>query len=156
MMRITMELVGMILKGIGRIIKLGVILIICSSMIYIGYKGNQPMHVPEAPKGMTYFEFMADRLDAARTVKPARCGWGMILSLAVLGPVYSVIYMEVGIHPDGFLARETAPDPDIPNGVAGAHWYEVPGIWWNTVERLSWTMLGKPVTHGCKYRPVRS
>lgn len=28
------------------------------------------MSVPEAPKGMTYFEIIADRLDAAKTVKP--------------------------------------------------------------------------------------
>jgi len=39
--------------------------------------------------------------------------------------------------------------------VAGAQWYEVPGIWWNTVERLSWTMEGKMAIYGCKFRPVR-
>jgi len=39
--------------------------------------------------------------------------------------------------------------------VAGAKWYDMPGIWWNTVERLSWTMLGKPVAFGCKFRPVK-
>lgn len=39
------------------------------------------------------------------------------------------------------LSRGTAPDPDIPKGVAGAHWYEGSKFWWNTVERLSWTML---------------
>jgi hypothetical protein len=26
--------------------------------------------------------------------------------------------------------------------VAGAKWYEVPGIWWNTIERLSRNMVG--------------
>jgi hypothetical protein len=51
---------------------------------------------------MTYFEFIADRIDAAKTVEPSRCGWGMMLSLAVLGPIYSFVYTEVGIHPDGF------------------------------------------------------
>ncbi|HOS46919.1 MAG TPA: hypothetical protein PLQ69_10635, partial [Paludibacter sp.] len=80
---------------------------------------------------------------------------GMMLSLATLGPIYSFVYTEVGIHPDGALARGTAPDPDIPKDVANARWYEVPGIWWNTVERLSWTMVGKPATHGCKFRPVQ-
>jgi len=44
------------------------------------------MQVPEAPKGMTFFEFVADRIDAAKTVEPSRCGWGMMLSLATLGP----------------------------------------------------------------------
>jgi len=113
------------------------------------------MNVPQAPKGMTYFEFVADRIDAAKTVEPSRCGWGMMLSLATLGPIYSVVYTEVGIHPDGALARGTAPDPDIPTNVANAKWHEVPGVWWNTVERLSWTMVGKPATYGCQFRPVK-
>lgn len=150
-----MKVIGMLLNFIGVVIKGTVILAICSSILFVAYKGNQPMDVPQAPKGMTYFEFMGDRIDAAKTVKPSQCGWGMILSLAALGPIYSAVYTEVGIHPDGFIARGTAPDPDIPKGVAGAEWYEVPGIWWNTVERLSWTMLGKPATYGCKFRPVQ-
>ena len=149
-----MKVIGMFFKLFGTAIKSMVILAICSSILFVAYKGNQPMNVPQAPKGMTYFEFMSDRIDAAKTVKPSQCGWGMILSLAALGPIYSAVYIEVGIHPEGFLARGTAPDPDIPKGVAGAEWYEVPGIWWNTVERLSWTMLGKPATYGCKFRPV--
>jgi hypothetical protein len=78
----------------------------------------------------------------------------MMLSLAALGPIYSVVYTYVAIHPDGFLDQVTAPDPDIPTGVAEATWYEVPGIWWNVVERLSWTMLGKPHPYGCQFRQV--
>jgi hypothetical protein len=149
-----MKVIGMLFNLIGTVIKGTLILAICSSILFVAYKGNQPMNVPQAPKGMTYFDFISDRIDAAKTVKPSQCGWGMILSLAVLGPIYSVVYMEVGIHPDGFLALGTAPDPDIPKGVAGAEWYEIPGIWWNTVERLSWTTLGKSATYGCKFRPV--
>ncbi|MDZ4159156.1 MAG: hypothetical protein U1B80_05125 [Anaerolineaceae bacterium] len=72
----------------------------------------------------------------------------MMLSLAVLGPIYSFAYIEVEIHADGFLTRGTAPDPDTPKNVAGAQWYEVPGIWWNTVERLLGTMSGKLAAHG--------
>lgn len=131
-----------------------IVVLICASLIFVSYKANQPMEVSGAPKGMTYVEFIQDRLDAVKIVKPARCGWGMMLSLAILGPLYSFVYTEVGIHPDGFFARGTAPDPDIPKGVAGAKWYEVPGIWWDTVERLSWTMLGKHTAYGCKFRPV--
>jgi len=52
----------------------------------------------------------------------------MMLSLIALGPIYSIVYTKVGIHPDGFLARGTAPDKDIPKDVAGAMWYEVLGI----------------------------
>jgi hypothetical protein len=149
-----MKVIGVFLKLIGSVVKTAILLAICASILFVVYKGNQPMQVPQAPKGMTFFEFIADRIDAAKTVQPSRCGWGMMASLAVLGPIYSVVYTEVGIHPDGVLARGTAPDPDIPKDVAGAKWYEIPGIWWNTVERLSWTMIGKPAAHGCKFREI--
>ncbi len=111
------------------------------------------MSVPQTPKGMTYFEFMQDRIDAAKVVKPARCGIGMFASLAALGPFYSVLYTYVAVEPESFLARVTAPDPDIAKGAEGAGWNEVPGIWWKTVERLSWTML-RPTNTGCKFRAV--
>ena len=112
------------------------------------------MQIPEAPEGMTYFEFMQDRLDASRTVEPSRCGWGTMLTLAVLGPIYSFVYTEAGIHPDGELAKHIAKDPAIPQDVSGASWMEIPVIWWHTVEQLSWTMLGKPHPFGCQFRSV--
>jgi len=131
-----------------------VVVMVWASLIFIGFRGNQPMDVTGTPAGLTYVEFIQDRFGAAQTVKPSRCGWGMMLSLAALGPIYSVVYTEVAIHPGGFLDQVTAPDPDIPTGVAGAQWYEVPCIWWNVVERLSWTMLGKPHSVGCNFRAV--
>jgi hypothetical protein len=149
-----MMIFGMVIKIIRILVKTIIVLIICSTLLYITYKGNQPMNVPQAPRGMTYFGFMADRLDAAKTVKPARCGWGLMLSLAVLGPIYSIVYTETAIHPDGLIAKMTAPDSNIPKEVAGAKWYAVPGIWWNTVERLSWTMLGITHSKGCKFSSV--
>ena len=103
---------------------------------------------------MPYVEFIQDKIDAAKTVQPSRCGWGMMLSLATLGPIYSVVYTIVAINPDSTLAKLTAHDPDIPAGVTGAKWYEVPGIWWGVVERLSWTILGKQTYYGCNFRPV--
>jgi hypothetical protein len=130
------------------------VILVCAALVFVGYKANQPMMVIGAPKGMTYAEFIQDRLYAAKTVEPSRCGWGMMLSLATLGPIYSVVYTSVAIHPDGKLAKLTVPDPDIPKGVAGAKWSEVPGIWWGVVERLSWTMLGKHTRFGCQFRPV--
>jgi len=131
-----------------------IVILVCGGLIFVGFKANQPMSVAGAPQGMTYIEFMNDRIDAAKTVEPSRCGWGMMLSLAALGPIYSVVYTTVAINPEGTLAKITASDPDIPKGVEGAKWYEVPGIWWKTVERLSWTMLGKPAVYGCQFRPV--
>ena len=69
-----------------------VVILVCTSLIFVGYKANQPMIVAGAPEGMTYVEFIQDRLDAAKTVEPSRCGWGMMLSLATLGPIYSIVY----------------------------------------------------------------
>lgn len=128
---------------------------VCVGLVFVVYKANQPMIVADAPKGMTYFDFMQDRIDAAKTVEPSRCGWGMMLSLVTLGPIYSVVYTAVAINPESTLAKLTAYDPDIPKGVEGARWIEVPGIWWGVVERLSWTMLGKLASAGCQFRAVR-
>lgn len=149
-----MKIIGMLLKWIGKIIKVWIICSLCFSITYIAFKGNQPMKVKEAPDGMTYFQFIADRIDAARTVKPARCGWGMMTFLAVMGPIYSVVYTETAIHPDGFIGRITAQDSNIAEGVENAPLFEIPGIWWGTVERLSWSMMGKQHTTGCKFRKV--
>lgn len=148
-----MILVGMF-RLLWKLIWSTIVVLVCLSLIFILYKGNQPMHVQVVPKGITYFEFMADRVDAAKVVKPSQCGWGMFLTLAVLGPMYSALYTEIGLHPGGFWDRVSAPDSNIPKGVAGAQWYEVPHIWWNVVEQLSWTMLGKQRGAGCKFRPV--
>jgi len=131
-----------------------IVILVCGGLVFVSYKANQPMMVKEAPAGMTYVEFIQDRIDAAKTVEPSRCGWGMMLSLAVLGPIYSVVYTTVAVNPDGKLAKMTASDPDIPKGKAGAKWSEFPGIWWGVVERLSWTMLGKQTSFGCSFRTV--
>ena len=143
------------LHGIFNIFKNTLLLLMMATILFIAYRGNQPMSVLQSPQGMTYFEFIEDRIDAAKTVKPPQCGWGMILSLAALGPIYSVVYTTVAVNPDSILAKGTAPDPDIARDVAGAAWYEIPDIWWKTVERLSWTMLGKPAAYGCQFRPVQ-
>jgi hypothetical protein len=140
---------------VWKVISNTILILVCVSLIFIGYKANQPMAITEAPSNMTFVEFIQDRLDAAKTVQPSQCGWGMMLSLAALGPIYSVVYTSVAVNPDGQLAKMTAPDPDIPTGVVGANWFEVPGIWWEVVERLSWTMLGKPAAFGCQFRAVR-
>ena len=140
---------------IWKVIWNSTVILVCAGLVFVSYKANQPMMVSGAPEGMTYVEFMQDRIESAKTVEPSRCGWGMILSLAALGPIYSVVYTTVAINPDSTLAKMAAPDSDIPKGVEGAKWYKVPGIWWGVVERLSWTMLGKPASMGCQFRVVR-
>jgi hypothetical protein len=142
------------LKIVGSLVKISILLVCSASFLFISYMGNQPMQIPEAPEGMTYFEFMQDRIDASRTVEPSRCGWGTMFSLAVLGPIYSFVYTEAGIHPDGELAKHIAKDPAIPQDVSGASWMEIPVIWWHTVEKLSWTMLGQSHSGGCQFRAV--
>lgn len=143
-------LMGLVFK----VIKATVAICVCLGIVFVAYRGSQPMEVPGAPAEMTYFEFMKDRVEAAKVIEPSRCGWGMFLTLGLIGPVYSVVYTDIGIHPGGFLDRVSQPDSNIPTGVAGAPWYEAPGIWWDVVEQISWTMLGKPSASGCRFRPV--
>jgi hypothetical protein len=59
-------------------------------------------------------------IDAAKAVEPSRCGWGIVISLATLGPIYSVVYTAVAINPESTLAKMTAPDPNFPEGVEDA------------------------------------
>ena len=147
-------MIGGLIHLVWKVIWNSTVILVCAGLVFIGFKANQPMSVAGPPDGMTYFEFIQDRIDAAKTVEPSRCGWGMILSLVTLGPIYSVVYTVVAINPDGTLAKMVAPDPDIPKDVNGAKWYDVPGIWWGVVERLSWTMLGKATSVGCQFRAV--
>lgn len=148
-------MIGKLIMFMMKVFGKTIILMVCIGLVFVVYKANQPMTVADAPEGMTYVEFIKDRIDAAKTVQPSRCGWGMMLSSAVLGPIYSVVYTAVAINPGSTLAMGVAPDPDIPKGVEDAKWYEVPGIWWGVVERLSWTMLGKPASTGCQFSAVR-
>ena len=45
------------------------VILVCAGLVFIGFKANQPMSVVGAPEGMTYVEFMKDRIDAAKTVE---------------------------------------------------------------------------------------
>jgi hypothetical protein len=45
-----------------------IVILICAGLVFIGYKANQPMAIPDAPEGMTYAEFIQDRIDATKTV----------------------------------------------------------------------------------------
>jgi hypothetical protein len=59
---------------VRKVIWNAIINLVCASLVLIGFKANQPMAVADAPKGMTFAEFMLDRLDAAKTVTPSQCG----------------------------------------------------------------------------------
>ncbi|MBI4927571.1 MAG: hypothetical protein HY835_07385, partial [Anaerolineae bacterium] len=111
-----MRVVGLVVRVVWKGILLAAILSLVAGCGFIAFKGNQPMTVPQAPQGITYFEFIQDRINAAKELKPS-CGVGMFASLAMLGPLYSALCTYVAIEPDSFLASVTAPDPDIPRGV---------------------------------------
>jgi hypothetical protein len=66
---VKMKIIEIFLKLFGGIIKIAIILAISSSILFVVYKGNQPMQVSQVPKGMTYFEFIADRIDAAKNCR---------------------------------------------------------------------------------------
>jgi hypothetical protein len=144
-----------ITRFIFRSITLIVVIFLVSCAGYVGIRGNRPMTVAQVPAGITYWEFIQDRLDAAKEVQPARCGTGKLTFFAVMTPFYSVLYTHVGIHPDSFLAKVTMHDGNIPTGVAGADLTEVPDIWWKTVERLSWSALARR-TPACNFRSVHA
>lgn len=143
-----------IIRFLFRAITLFVLIFLVSCAGFVGMRGNQAMSISQVPAGMTYWEFMQDRLDAAKEVQPARCGTGKLTFFAVMTPFYSVLYTYVGIHPNGFLAKVTTQDGNIPIDSAGADLIEVPGIWWETVERLSWSALARR-TPACNFRPVK-
>lgn len=148
------KLLGKFFQTLFRLIVLFVLISLAACGGYIGLRGNQPMDLPQAPVGMTYFEFIQDRLDAAQEIRPARCGVGKFTFFILVTPFYSVLYTWAGVHPDGFIARITARDDSIPPDAAGAGWNRIPDIWWNTFVRLSWSALARR-TPACNFRPVR-
>jgi hypothetical protein len=144
-----------IIRFFFRAIMFFMLIFLVSCAVFVGIRGNRPMSISQVPAGMTYWEFMQDRLDAAKDVQPARCGTGIITFFAIMAPIYSVLYTHVGIHPDSFLARMTMHDGNIPTGVAEADLTQVPEIWWKTVERLSWSALARR-TPACNFRPLKA
>jgi hypothetical protein len=140
-------------RFVFRAILLTLALMILVVVGFIYFKGNQAMKVSQVPNGMTYWQFVADRLHAAQEVEPKRCGVGRLTTFGVLAPVYSVIYTGVGLNPGGFLDRVSQDDPNIPTGVADTPWYNVPDLWWSVFEKISWSMLARP-SSACNFRPV--
>lgn len=86
------KLLGKFFQTLFRLIVLFVLISLAACGGYIGLRGNQPMDLPQAPVGMTYFEFIQDRLDAAQEIRPARCGVGKFTFFILVTPFYSVLY----------------------------------------------------------------
>ena len=143
-------------KSIAFIVRLAILMVVIgmfAMVAFVAVKGNQPMRISQVPAGMTYREFIQDRLDAAREVHPQRCGVGRLVTYVALAPAYSVVYTQIGLNPGGVLDRVSQPDPNIPVGVQDTPWYEVPDLWWGVFERITWSILGRH-TSACNFRPI--
>jgi len=148
-MRILFKSVAIIF----RLTILAVVIGMLALVAFVAVKGSQPMRISQVPAGMTYQEFILDRLDAAKEVQPQRCGVGRLVTFAALAPVYSVVYTNIGLHPGGFLDRASEADKNIPTNVNDTPWYDVPNLWWNVFEKISWSMLARH-SAACNFRPV--
>lgn len=151
------KLIGWLVSTVVRVTLAVTILAATGLGAFVYHKGSQPMNVerasPSLPEDITYWEFMADRFDAAQEIEPQRCGAGMLATFFVMSPVYSVVYTIGGMRPESMVGRGIQPDANIPRWAAGLPWDEAPDVWWWTVENLAWTMLVKKGP-GCNFRPM--
>lgn len=151
------KLVGWLVSAAVRLTLIVTILAVARLGAFVHHKGSQPMDVerasPPLPEGITYWQFMSDRFDAAQEIEPQRCGVGKLTFFAVSIPVYSVIYTVGGMRPESALGSGIQPDPSIPHWAAGLPWEKSPDVWWWVVENISWGTLAKK-TIECNFRPV--
>ena len=125
-----------IFSALGLLIRVILVLILIAVLAVVafpGYKGSQPMQ-QEGANGMTYWQFMRERIGAIREL-PAKCQQMHFTGYLIAVPVYPVLYTYVGMFPDSFLARHTQPHPAIPEDVQLA---DAPATWWSLVEIVSW------------------
>jgi hypothetical protein len=123
-------------SALGLLVRVLLALILIVALVFVafaGYKGSQPMQQAEA-NGMTYWQFMRDRIGAIREL-PAKCQQMHFTGYLIAVPLYPVLYTYVGMFPDSFLARHTQPHPAIPKDV---HWADAPATWWSLLETVSW------------------
>jgi hypothetical protein len=96
------------------LIRLLLALILIAGLVFVafaGYKGSQPMQ-PDGANGMTYWQFMRERIGAIREL-PAKCQQMHLTGYLIAVPVYPVLYTYVGMFPDGApLADHLVRMPD--------------------------------------------
>ncbi len=79
------------------------------------------MQVPQAPKGMSYFDFIADRFDAAKTVEPSVwLGNDAITGQPWVPSIHS--FIQKLDSPGRISCSWYSQDPDIHKGCSGAKW----------------------------------
>ena len=142
-----MKCIKMLFKFVGRLILGTVILMICSSILFVAYKGNQPMKVSQVPKGMTYFEFIGDRIDAAKTVKPASVDGGCCyllehLDLFILWFTRRLEFIRMGLLLEASLMIWISLKGLKEHrgmrfrGFGGIQWSDFPGRCWGSRRRM--------------------
>jgi hypothetical protein len=157
LMKGVFKLLTWLIQSLIRLVLAASLIVIAGLGGYIYHKGSQPMDVlratPPLPPGITYWQFMEDRIDAAQIVDPQRCGISAIAFFLAIAPVYSVIYSIGGMRPESIMGRAFQPDASIPYWAAGLSWGEAPNVWWWVVENISWAMLARQGL-GCNLRAV--
>ncbi len=115
------------------------------------YRSNQPMVVPEA-RGITYRQFVAERLRAAKALDEAKAEYGkrracVVTDLVYLHPgIFSVLAPQMTLavlYPDSRFAKAViAGDSyayrNLPVGSEPV-WHNVLPLYWEAVERETWT-----------------
>ncbi len=129
MLRLLRSALGILIRVILTIILIAGLIL----AVFVAYKGSQPMQQIGA-NGMTYWQFMRDRIGAIREL-PAKCQQMHFTGYLIAVPIYPVLYTYVGMFPDSFLSQHTQPHPAIPKDV---HLIDAPDTWWSLVEIVSW------------------
>ncbi len=78
---------------LGLLVRILLALILIVGLVFVayaGYKSSQPMQQAEA-SGMTYWQFMRDRIGAIREL-PAKCQQMHFTGYLIAVPVYPVLY----------------------------------------------------------------
>jgi hypothetical protein len=140
------------IRWIARLLGLAIRLILALILVtvaslgsFVTWKSLQPVGTLGAnPQGTTvhlddlnYWEFMTSSLAASRET-PASCHRNRSVGLAIMLPVYPVLYTAFALYPDSTLARQAQPSPLIPNPIT---WNQVPETWWWLVKEISWLVF---------------
>jgi hypothetical protein len=133
-------------RAIALLVRAGLVGMLIATAILTGlvaWHGAQP--VEAAGKGSrtavlgdtSYWEFMAGSLAASRET-PTICHRTRLIGLAIMLPLYPVLYTAIGLYPESALARHAQPSPLIPAPIG---WREAPETWWRLVKEISWFVM---------------
>jgi len=144
-------------KVLAFALKVALVLVLAGVVTTVGYgvyRSGQPMVVPEA-QGMTYREFLKERMDAMKALDDARIENGAERRVCyatdvffTLPSVYFLLSPQVtlaALYPDSNFARMVEGGDgyfyrNVPTS-REPKWRNVLPLYWEAVERQSWTFL---------------